>query len=111
MVTRTKLLIIGGLILCIVVFLLVRGQMSSPDLGEDKFVEVYVQFSLAAEKFKSDSLTLAEERQRILKQAGVTQDQMDDFVDRLNERPDEWGRVWERIVQRLEEKRQELKSP
>lgn len=111
MVSKTKLLIIGGLILCVIVFLLLRGQMSSPDFSEDKFVEVYVQFSLAAERFKSDSLTLAEERQRILEQAGVTRDEMDDFVDRLNEKPDEWGKVWEKIVQRLEEKRQELKSP
>jgi hypothetical protein len=111
MVSRTKLLIIGGLVICFVIFLLIRGQMSSPDFAQDKFVEVYVQFSLAAEKFKSDSLGLAEERQRILKQAGVTRDELDDFVDRLNEKPDEWGRVWEKIVQRLEEKRQELKSP
>jgi hypothetical protein len=110
-VSRTKLLIIGGLIFCFVAFLLIRGQLSSPDFAEDKFVEVYVQFSLAAEKFKSDSLGLEEEQQRILKQAGVTRDEMNDFVDRLNERPHDWGRVWERIVQRLEEKRQELKSP
>lgn len=109
MVSRTRLLIIGGLILCIVVFLLLRGQMLSPDFAEDKFVEVYVQFSLAAEKFKSDSLGLEEEQQRILKQAGVTRAEMDDFVERLNERPHDWGRVWEKIVQKLEEKRQELK--
>jgi hypothetical protein len=98
MVSKTKLIIVGGLILCIVLFLLLRGQMLSPDFAEDKFVEVYVQFSLAAEKFKSDSLGLAEERHQILKQAGVTRDELDDFVDRLNERPDEWGGVWERIV-------------
>lgn len=109
--SRTRLLIIGGLVICFVVFLLIRGQRSSPDFAQDKFVEVYVQFFLAAEKFKSDSLALAEERQRILEQAGVTRDEMDDFVDRLNEKPHEWGRVWEKIVQRLEEKRQELKSP
>ena len=111
MVSRTKLLIIGGLILCVIIFLLIRGQTSSPDGAQDKFVEVYVQFALAAEKFKSDSLGLAEERQRVLQQAGVTRDEMDAFVDRLNEKPDEWGKVWERIVQKLEEKRQELKSP
>lgn len=109
--SKAKLLIIGGLILCVVVFLLIRGQMSSPDGAQDKFVEVYVQFALAAEKFKSDSLGLAEERQRILKQAEVTRDEMDDFVDRLNERPQHWAQVWERIVQKLQEKRQELKSP
>lgn len=111
MVSRTRLLIIGGLVICFVVFLLIRGQRSSPDLAEDKFVEVYVQFSIAGEKFKSDSLQLAEEQEKILQQAGVTRDEMNDFVDRLNEKPHEWGRVWERIVQRLEEKRQELKSP
>ena len=111
MVSRTKLFIVAGLSLCVIAFLLLRGQMSSSDLTEDKFVEVYVQFSLAAEKFKSDSLGLAEERQRILKQAGVTRDQVNDFVNRLNQRPHEWGKVWEKIVQRLEEKRQEFKSP
>jgi hypothetical protein len=111
MVSRTELLIVGGLVLCIVVFLLIRGQMSSPQLTEDEFVEVYVQFSIAAEKFGSDSVGLADEQERILQQAGATRDEMDDFVDRLNERPQDWAEVWERIVQRLEEKRQELKSP
>ncbi len=111
MMSKTKLLIPGSQILSIVVFLLLRGQMSSPDFAEDKFVEVYVQFSLAAEKFKSDSLALAEERQRILEQAGVTRNEMNDFVDRLNQRPHDWGKVWEKVVQQLEEKRQELKSP
>ena len=111
MVSRTKLLIIGGLILCIVVFLLIRGQRSFPDLAEDKFVEVYVQFSIATEKFRSDSLKLAEEQEKILQQAGVTRDEMNDFVDRLNQRPHDWGKVWEKVVQQLEEKRQELKRP
>ena len=109
--SKAKLLIIAGLILCLIIFLLIRGQMSSPDGTQDKFVEVYVEFALAAEKFKSDSLGLAEERQRILKQAGVTLDEMDDFVDRLNEKPQEWAEVWEKIVQKLQEKRQELRSP
>ena len=111
MVSRTRLLIIGGLVICFVVFLLIRGQRSFPDLAEDKFVEVYVQFSIATEKFRSDSLKLAEEQEKILQQAGVTRDEMNDFVDRLNQRPHEWGKVWEKVVQQLEEKRQELKRP
>jgi len=111
MMSKAKLLIIAGLILFIVVFLLIRGQISSPDGARDKFVEVYVEFSLAAEKSKSDSLALKQEQRRILEQAGVTRDEMDAFVDRLNEEPQEWAEVWERIVQKLEEKRQELRSP
>ena len=98
-------------ILCFVVFLFIRGQRSSPDLAEDKFVKVYVQFSIATEKFRSDSLKLAEEQEEILQQAGVTRDEMNDFVDRLNQRPHDWGKVWEKVVQQLEEKRQELKRP
>jgi hypothetical protein len=111
MMSKAKLLIIAGLILCVIIFLLIRGQISSPDGAQDKFVEVYVQFALAAEKLKSDSLALKEEQRRILDQAEVTRDEMDAFVDRLNEEPQEWAEVWERIVQRLQEKRQELKSP
>jgi hypothetical protein len=111
MASRTKLLIVGGLVLCIVVFLLIRGPMSSSDLTEDKFVEVYVQFSITGETFGSDSVKLAEEQEKILQQAGVTRDEMNDFVDRLNQRPHDWGKVWEKVVQQLEEKRQELKRP
>ena len=111
MVSKTKLLIIGGLILCFVVFLFIRGPMSPLELTEDKFVEVYVQFSIATEKFRSDSLKLAEEQEKILRQAGVTRDEVNDFVDRLNQKPHEWGKVWEKVVQQLEEKRQELKRP
>ena len=109
--SKAKLLIIAGLILCVIIFLLIRGQISSPDGARDKFVEVYVEFSLAAEKFKSDSLGLERERQRILQKAGVTSEEMDAFVDRLNEEPQEWAEVWEKIVQKLQEKRQELRSP
>lgn len=111
MVSRTKLFIVAGLVLCVIVFLLLRGPMSPLDLTEDKFVEVYVQFSIATEKFRSDSLKLAEEQEKILRQAGVTRDEMNDFVDRLNQRPHDWGKVWEKVVQQLEEKRQELKRP
>jgi hypothetical protein len=109
--SEAKLLIIAGLILCVIVFLLIRGKISSPDGAQDKFVQVYVEFLLAAEKFKSDSLGLEDERQRILRQAGVTREEMDAFVDRLNEKPQDWAEVWEKIVQKLQEKRQELKSP
>lgn len=109
--SKAKLLIIAGVILCVIIVLLIRGQISSPDGAQDKFVEVYVEFSLAAEKFKSDSLALKEEQRRILEQAEVTRDEMDAFVGRLNERPQEWAEVWERIVQKLQEKRQELRSP
>ena len=108
---KTKLSIIGAVVLCLAVFLLIRGQISSPDGARDKFVEVYVEFSLAAEKFKSDSLGLERERQRILQKAAVTRGEMDAFVERLNEEPQEWAEVWERIVQKLQEKRQELRSP
>jgi hypothetical protein len=96
-------IIFGAVILCIIVFLLFRALKPSSELTEDKFVEVYVRLSIANEMFTSDILKLNEERERIFQQAGVTLEEMDRFVNRYNQKPEEWGRVWEKIVKRLSE--------
>jgi len=100
---KVKLVIIGAFILCIIAFLFFRALKPSPKLSEDKFVEVYVQLSTANEMFPSDTLRLKEEKKRIFEQAGVTQKEIDHFVDRYNQKPEEWGRVWKKIVDRLSE--------
>ena len=109
MVPRTKLLIIGGLVLCIIILLLLCVPRSSSGLSEDKFVEIYVQLSIASEIFSSDTLQLEAEKKRIFEQAGVTQDEIDGFINRLNQKPQEWSRVWKKIVEKLEERRENLR--
>ena len=109
MSSKTKLFIIGGLVLCIIVLLLLCVPRSSSGLSEEKFVELYVQISIAKEMFAADSVKLKEEKERIFEQAGVTQNEMDDFVKRKNQEPQEWSRVWKKIVEELKKRRQDFK--
>jgi hypothetical protein len=109
MTTRTKLFILAGAVLCVLAFFLIRGSLSSPEVSEDEFVQVYVELSIASEMFSADSVKLVEERTRIFRETGVTQDELDDFVSRLSQKPAQWAGVWEKVVEQLEERRQELK--
>jgi hypothetical protein len=97
-----SLRLIGAFLVCIIAFLLFRAfRPSSKEFSEDKFVEVYVQLSIANDSFPSDSLKLKEEKKKILEQAEVTQEQIDDFVQRYNQKPEKWARVWKKIMERL----------
>jgi hypothetical protein len=109
--SRLKWLIVAAILICIVAFFLIRGLGSSPKLSADKFAEVYVRFSIAADTLSSDSVKFEQERGRILKEAGITQSEMDEFVRRLDKRPLEWADVWKKIVEKLEQRRQQVKSP
>ena len=110
MVSKTRVFIIGGLILlCILVFLWLVVLRSSSELSEEKFAEVYVQLSMAKEMFAADTVKLEEEKERIFKEAEVTREEIDNFVNRLNEKPQEWPKVWKKIVEKLEQRRHDLK--
>jgi hypothetical protein len=109
--SRLKWLIVAVILACIVVFFVIRGLGSSPKLSVDKFAEVYVQLSITSDTLSSDSVKLEEERSRILRQAGVTQSEMDEFVQGLDEKPTEWAEVWKKIVEKLEQRRQQVRSP
>ena len=109
MTSRAKLLSIASVILCIIILLLLCGPRSSSELEEEKFVEVYVRLSMARETFAGNSLMLEQEKERILKETGVSPKEIDEFVDRLSAEPEKWAQVWKKIVERLEQKRQKLK--
>lgn len=109
--SRLKWLIVGVILACIVAFFLIRGLGSSPKLSTDKFAEVYVQLSIASDTLSSDSVKFEQERGRILREAGITQSGMDEFVQRLDKRPTGWADVWKKIVEKLEQRRQQVKSP
>jgi hypothetical protein len=109
--SRLKWLIVAVILACIVAFFLIRGLGSSSKLSVDKFAEVYVQLSIASDTLSSDSVKFEKERGRILEEAGVTQSEMDEFVQRLDRKPTEWAEVWKKIVEKLEQRRQQVKSP
>ena len=68
MSSKTTALVIGGLLLCIIVLLLLCVPRSSSGLSEEKFVEIYVQLSIAKEMFAADSAKLEQEKTRIFEQ-------------------------------------------
>jgi hypothetical protein len=109
--SRLKWLIVGVILACIVAFFLISGLGSSPKLSTDKFAEVYVQLSIASDTLSSDSVKFEQERGRILREAGITQSEMDEFVQRLDKKPTGWADVWKKIVEKLEQRRQQVKSP
>jgi len=108
---RITLLAIAVAVVCVVAVFLLGGLGSSPKLSADKFAEVYLQLSIASDTLSSDSVKFEQERGRILKEAGITQSEMDEFVRRLDKRPLEWADVWKKIVEKLEQRRQQVKSP
>jgi hypothetical protein len=107
--SRTRLFIIGAFIICILILLWLFALKPSSELSEDKFVEIYVELSIAKEMFAPDTVKLEEEKERIFEQAEVTQDNINDFISRCNQKPDRWAEVWKKIVEKLEERRGELK--
>ncbi len=100
---RVKLFVFGVFLLCIIAIMLFRALQPSSKLTEDKFVEVYVQLSLAKEQFTSDTLELRKEKERIFERNGITPEEIDRFIRRYNQKPEDWGRVWKKIVDRLSE--------
>jgi SOS response regulatory protein OraA/RecX len=76
---------------------------TSSKLSEEKFVEVYVQLSIASEMYDTSSTELKEERKKILEKYNVTQEEIDRFIKEYNQNPEKWANVWEKIVRRVEE--------
>ncbi len=74
-------------------------------------MEVYVKLSWTKEIFASDTLKLREEKEKIYRQAKVTQAEMDLFVNKHNRKPEEWSRIWKNILEKLEQSRSEISSP
>jgi hypothetical protein len=107
----SKLLLLTAAVACVIILVLIFIPRSARELPQDKFVEVYVELSLAKQMFASDSLKLAEEQVRIFKEAGISQKELDEFVNRLRQEPERWAEVWKKIVERLEQRRQALSSP
>jgi uncharacterized membrane-anchored protein YhcB (DUF1043 family) len=101
---KNKLIIIISVVFLLIILFIVFNRLKTPSrLSEDKFVEVYVQLSIASEMYDTSSTKLEEERKKILKQYNVTQEEIDHFIKEYNQNPEKWAKVWEKIVRRLEE--------
>jgi len=103
---KNKLItVISAVFLLIILFIIFDSLKTSSELSYEKFAEVYVQLSVASEMYDTDPAKLEQERKKILKKRGVTQKEIDHFIEEYNQNPEKWAKVWERIVRRLEEEK------
>ena len=94
------LLVLLLAVLVIVVIILV--SRSSPPIPEEKFVQLYIELSLAHEKYKYNPPELDKEKKRILEESKVTMEDVDEFIAAYKKKPEKWVKLWERINQELE---------
>jgi hypothetical protein len=104
------IIIIFVVFLSIILFIIFSRLKTFSKLSEEKFVEVYVQLSIASELYDTSSTELEEERKKILEKYSVTQEEIDRFIKEYNRNPEKWAKVWEKIVRRLEGEKEIDKS-
>jgi DNA repair ATPase RecN len=96
---KVILILLTLVIVAFVLFLLFRPK--SPDEG--KFVEVYVQLSVAQTKLQDDPAKLEAERKRIFSKYEFSQKDLNRFIKFYQKHPEKWVNLWEKINQRLSE--------
>lgn len=87
------------IIIALVLFLIFRPK--TPDA--DRFVEVYVQLSVAQVKLQDKPEELAAERKRIFSKYKYSQKKLDRLIKYYEKHPDKWVDLWEKINERLSE--------
>ena len=99
MFSRYKVIFISlaFVIVAFVLFLILRHK--SPD--EDKFVEVYIQLSMAQMKFQDNPDRLAIERKKVFSEYKYSQKELDRLIKFYQKHPEKWVELWEKINQRL----------
>jgi hypothetical protein len=108
---KNKLIIIISVVFLLIILFIVFNRLKTPSkLSEEKFVEVYVQLSIASEMYDTSSTKLEEGRKKILEKYSVTQEEIDRFIKEYNRNPEKWAKVWEKIVRRLEGEKEIDKS-
>ncbi len=104
---KLLLIIILLLVLLLVLLLFTRNRKD----GEEKFVEVYVQLSLAQLKFKDQPEKFEAEKETIFSQYKFSQKELDEFLQTYRKNPERWLKLWEKINQRLSELIERNKTP
>lgn len=101
MFSRHKVIIIPLILVIVALILFLLFRPKSPDEG--KFVEVYIQLSIAQMKFQDNPERLATERKKIFSEYKYSQKELDRFIKFYQKQPEKWVQLWEKINQRLSE--------
>ena len=100
--TLKRNLLIGVLAVVVLFSFFFFYLKASSPLSEDKFINIYIQFSIANEKYQNDSSKLQQEKKQVLKSFKVTQKDLDHFIKTYQKNPEKWAGVWEKVNSKLE---------
>jgi hypothetical protein len=101
MFSRYKIIIV--LFVLILLTLIMFFSLRHSGMSEDKFVEVYIQLSMAQVRFQNNPEKLEAERKKIFSEYKFSQKEMDRFLKSYKKNPEKWVTLWEKINQRLSE--------
>ena len=94
-------------------FALVLAGCSFADknaISDSQFVNLYVDLSLAAEQFLSDSVKLSVVQDSIFKVHKVTREQFDAYKNNLDKSPERWSEIWNLVLAELNKREESLKK-
>jgi hypothetical protein len=100
--TLKRNLLIGVLAVVILFSFIFFYLKASSPLSEDKFIDIYIQLSIAHEKYQNDSSKLQQEKKQILKHFKATQKDIENFIKTYQRNPEKWAGVWEKVNSKLE---------
>jgi cell shape-determining protein MreC len=101
MFSRYKIIIV--LFVLILLTLIMFFSLRHSGMSEDKFVEVYIQLSMAQVRFQNNPEKLEAERKKFFSEYKFSQKEMDRFLKSYKKNPEKWVTLWEKINQRLSE--------
>ncbi|HVP37482.1 MAG TPA: DUF4296 domain-containing protein [Terriglobales bacterium] len=96
---KVVFIILALILIALALFLIFRPK--NPD--EDKFVEVYVQLSIAQTKFQDDPAKVDSEKKRIFSEYKFSQKDLKRLIKYYQKHPEKLVQLWEKINERLSE--------
>ena len=79
-------------------------------ISDSQFVMLYVDLSVAAEQFLSDSVYLAQIQDSIFEAHSVTREQFDIYKLELDKSPERWSEIWQMVATELDKREEALKK-
>lgn len=98
--SRWKWYLFLALILIFSLFFL-RDSYLQTTLPEREFVELYVEAVKRQTRLADQPMKARSETKKMLDSAGVTEEQVNRFIERVSEKPEKWAEIWEKINREL----------
>ncbi|MGH8004118.1 MAG: hypothetical protein ACRECJ_05290 [Limisphaerales bacterium] len=99
--SRWKLYALFAFILLVSVFFL-RDSYWQTALSEREFINLYVEAVKLQTRLADQPEKARAETRKVLKRTGVTKEQVNQFIEQVNKKPDRWAKIWEKINKELE---------